>query len=623
LWYPGDGNGLDIQGVAGGTGQPAGARNGAGFAAGMVGQAFSLNGTNQFFSAPAAPNQYPGAGPFTLDAWIQTTVPNRIVVGKNECPGSSCPAGTSSWYQLFVDANGRAAVFIREGGLTLSGDPNSGAGGLTLAGTRVLTDGAVHHVAAIRDVAVGELRLYVDGILEAHTPLTSGADGAIQDDDGQPDELTIGAVCHRSGSGCFPVAFFSGQIDEVQMFHRALSAAEIRAIFDAGSAGQCKEGVGTSGCTEGTSCTTDFPGICSSGHTTCPNGFNGAPVCEAERAPVQEICDSGTDDDCDGEVDEAGCRTDSPPTAVDDAYDARVGESLSIPAAGVLANDTDPESQPLGARLAAGPEAGDVTLNADGSFEYAPRPLGTGSSHEGLELTQLQRPTIRASSEGLPAANLLDGTLVNQWAPTTATFDPSPFVEFTFEPAVAVREIRYFGARSAFANFATVAANLYDSSGNLVFATGDLPVPPKPTPDFVIDVEEDAGRPVAGVSRVRFDFAGKTGTENNRAVAEIEIYGDSVGLAPVPPVTNLAQLFATRASASSFFPFFDERNRPEGANDDHPVTSWYAATHGAGEFYEVAFPVDVDVTSFEAANPGIRHDGGIETASIDCFGRFE
>ncbi|MCH7808917.1 MAG: hypothetical protein IIB60_06805, partial [Planctomycetes bacterium] len=33
---------------------------------------------------------------------------------------------------------------------------------------------------------------------------------------------------------------FIGHIDEVDIFNRALSATEIQAIFDAGSAGKCK-----------------------------------------------------------------------------------------------------------------------------------------------------------------------------------------------------------------------------------------------------------------------------------------------------------------------------------------------------------------------------------------------
>jgi len=38
---------------------------------------------------------------------------------------------------------------------------------------------------------------------------------------------------------------FDGEIDEVEIFHRALSQSEIQAIFNAGSAGKCKRVGGT------------------------------------------------------------------------------------------------------------------------------------------------------------------------------------------------------------------------------------------------------------------------------------------------------------------------------------------------------------------------------------------
>src|SRR6266852_2988243 len=56
-WYTGEGNANDFLGNNNGTLQ-----NGAAFAAGKVGQAFSLNGANQFVSLPANFISYPAAG---------------------------------------------------------------------------------------------------------------------------------------------------------------------------------------------------------------------------------------------------------------------------------------------------------------------------------------------------------------------------------------------------------------------------------------------------------------------------------------------------------------------------------------------------------------------------------
>ncbi len=60
------------------------------------------------------------------------------------------------------------------------------------------------------------------------------------------------------------------------------------------------------------------------------------------------------------------------PTAVDDGpYSVAEGGTFTLPAPGVLANDTDPENDALTAVLVSGPaNASSFTLNADGSFTY-------------------------------------------------------------------------------------------------------------------------------------------------------------------------------------------------------------------------------------------------------------
>ncbi len=61
------------------------------------------------------------------------------------------------------------------------------------------------------------------------------------------------------------------------------------------------------------------------------------------------------------------------PVAAADSYDATEDAPLSIDAAaGVLANDTDADGDPLTATLVSGPANGTLTLNADGSFSYTP-----------------------------------------------------------------------------------------------------------------------------------------------------------------------------------------------------------------------------------------------------------
>jgi VCBS repeat-containing protein len=64
--------------------------------------------------------------------------------------------------------------------------------------------------------------------------------------------------------------------------------------------------------------------------------------------------------------------TNDPPTATDDTYVVDEDQTLTLAAPGVLANDADPDTAPLSATLVADVSNGSLTLNADGSFAYAP-----------------------------------------------------------------------------------------------------------------------------------------------------------------------------------------------------------------------------------------------------------
>ena len=64
-WWPGDENANDIQGNNNGTLQ-----NGATFAAGKVGQAFSFDGVDDFVEVPNAPDLNP-TNQITIDAWYK------------------------------------------------------------------------------------------------------------------------------------------------------------------------------------------------------------------------------------------------------------------------------------------------------------------------------------------------------------------------------------------------------------------------------------------------------------------------------------------------------------------------------------------------------------------------
>lgn len=66
---------------------------------------------------------------------------------------------------------------------------------------------------------------------------------------------------------------------------------------------------------------------------------------------------------------------DQPPVAENDNYSAQGGVPLTVGAGdGVLANDRDPDGDPMTATLVSGPSRGTLALNSDGSFVYTASP---------------------------------------------------------------------------------------------------------------------------------------------------------------------------------------------------------------------------------------------------------
>jgi hypothetical protein len=77
-----------------------------------------------------------------------------------------------------------------------------------------------------------------------------------------------------------------------------------------------------------------------------------------------------------------GDPTNQAPVAINDQFTVTMvllPAVRSIAAPGVLANDADPEGDPITAQLVSGASRGVVSLNANGSFTYTPFPLFTGT----------------------------------------------------------------------------------------------------------------------------------------------------------------------------------------------------------------------------------------------------
>lgn len=205
--------------------------NGATFAPGLSGQAFFLDGIDDFVDLGNASTLHVSAGDFTVDAWVlfnalghppgaNTGAPqgDMSIVDKMSTSG----VNTDGWRLL--KQNDNRFWFCLGGGA--SGNRCFDSAYTVFSTTRAVT-GVWFHVAAVKHAS--SFAIYVNGVLEdIRSPV--------------PSFLDTNSANLRIGSYVLEGSHLNGLIDEVTLYNRALSAAEIAAIYDAGQAGKCKAG---------------------------------------------------------------------------------------------------------------------------------------------------------------------------------------------------------------------------------------------------------------------------------------------------------------------------------------------------------------------------------------------
>jgi len=205
-WWPGDGSTRDVVGNSRGT-----LHNGATFAPGYVGQAFSFDGTNDYFLVPDSPLLRPAS--FTIEGWFNFTSLGGIqnLFSKTFGPG---------WHESYgLYLNDRLLVG------TAGGENNAFVMYYLNPGI-----GVWHHIAYSFDDSADVHTLYVNG-----APVASGVNPYTTTYDTHP--VVLGAEYENEVMDYY----LDGAIDEASLYSRALSAAEIAAIYAAGSAGKCRE----------------------------------------------------------------------------------------------------------------------------------------------------------------------------------------------------------------------------------------------------------------------------------------------------------------------------------------------------------------------------------------------
>jgi RHS repeat-associated protein len=210
-WWPGDGDTRDLANANTGV-----AEGGLTFNPGKVGQTFHLNGTTADMVAPASTAL--NVSSFTLNAWV---FPLDSGTGR---PMLEYSTSTGS-FGVHLWENFNSAVQITPGAVYANIVDSGGGSHVLATGAGALQLKQWNHVALTYDRTTGIGRIYVNG-----AAITSASLGSFTPRTALP--FYIGA---RPGN-----AHFLGDIDEPQVFNRALSPAEILSIYTAGASGTCK-----------------------------------------------------------------------------------------------------------------------------------------------------------------------------------------------------------------------------------------------------------------------------------------------------------------------------------------------------------------------------------------------
>jgi hypothetical protein len=213
-WWAGEGDARDK--VGSNHGVPEGALR---FETGKIGQAFSFNGIDADVRVPVSASLDVGSGVgLTFEVWMKPTdvsTQRPVLEWNNNEPEtylwigvkrSNGEGGPGSFYTVLRDATGEHHFL------------NSGGG--------VVQPSIYQHVAATYDRMTGKGVLYFNGAplvtrdLGVFIPMTKGS-------------LYLGFRPAGGGKG----ARFVGQLDEVRVYNRPLSPAEIRSSYDSGGPG--------------------------------------------------------------------------------------------------------------------------------------------------------------------------------------------------------------------------------------------------------------------------------------------------------------------------------------------------------------------------------------------------
>jgi glucose/arabinose dehydrogenase len=183
--------------------------NGPVWSAGKIGaSAVTFDGANDYLATSNLATTLGGTA--TLTAWVKTTqVGNVKMYNAPGIAGVEQYNGANDIFWGWLDETGRIAFKVGDNaGVARSNVP--------------VNDGQWHHVAFTRDSATGVIKLYVDGVLNA----TATSDTGLK----STPFASFGRIEDTGGT----INYLAGSLDEIRVYNRVLSDAEVMTVKNAG-----------------------------------------------------------------------------------------------------------------------------------------------------------------------------------------------------------------------------------------------------------------------------------------------------------------------------------------------------------------------------------------------------
>jgi hypothetical protein len=207
LW-PGEGNANDIIGTNNGI------LENVAFTNGKIGQAFQLNHATSYITVPASPSLDIGStgSGVTIECWVKPDAFNVMASG----PIIEWDSATTDGLQLWT------------GGSLFANLKDTSGNAHRIESQTIFDVNNFQHVALTYDKGSGLAVLYINGVSVASQNLGSFT----------PQTTYPVNIGRRTGQPIGLNDTFGGLIDEISLYNRALSAAEIQVDYDAGNGGR-------------------------------------------------------------------------------------------------------------------------------------------------------------------------------------------------------------------------------------------------------------------------------------------------------------------------------------------------------------------------------------------------